>query len=767
MIRQSMAQFAIDNTSMELYWTDVEGQIIEVNPAACQALGYSKDELLQLPIFDVVRNLTHDRWRKVLTVLRTQGKHDVESCHVRKDGSSYPVKVVVNIFEVNGQELTCALAIDVSKRREAEEALRQKEQQWRTLAENSPDYIMTLNSELEIVFINRTVPGLSREEVIGRPLPSLAPVQQQEVNECLLRVLGTREGDSYETYYDSPEGYRSYFRSRVTPLDDKTGSQVLLVTSTDITQQRLLEDRVKEQLSVYQTAINTPALGFWVTDADGRILEVNDTYLQLSGYDREELVGMSLRDIEVLETDDELEGHVKEIIECGHDRFRSMHRRKDGIPMPVEVVTTFSDLYGGRFFAFIEDIHQKLKIEKELTWYREGLEELVREQTRSLSEAKEAAEAANKAKSDFLANMSHEIRTPMNGVLSMGKLLLETPLENQQKHYIENIVHSANNLVSILNDILDLSKIESGSLEIVEESFSLAEVAESCGSLFSPLATDKGLSLYQEVELDGHEFVTGNRTRLLQVITNLVGNAIKFTDKGSVTLRIGVREEQEKGLRLHVEVEDTGPGIADGLQKVIFERFVQLNSETISQFEGTGLGLTLCRMLVERMHGHIGLESSQGRGSTFIFEIPVKSATAPSAEEKKGEQMEHESLHLLVVDDDYISRLGAEQLLRNRGFRVSVAAGGEEALDKIHSETYHAVLLDIRMPHMDGIAVTRAVRRDPDPAIASIPIIGLTASILKGERQNYIKEGMNEVQAKPLDIDEITATIAALCREHE
>ena len=357
-----------------------------------------------------------------------------------------------------------------------------------------------------------------------------------------------------------------------------------------------------------EKAIDSTNDGYWVFNADGRFVDVNPGYCRMIGYRRDEIMAMNIADFEAVAAMPQIQAQIARIIQRGHERFETRHRHRDGNWIDLEITVTGVDQ---RYLvAFLRDISA-----------RKAADLALRELTR-------AAEAASQAKSDFVANMGHELRTPMNGVIGLTDVLLETPLDAEQREYLTLVKNSAESLMAILNDILDFSKIEAGRLSIESAEFSPAEVIAELVSAISPRAEKKGLALVCHIDSDTPSSVCGDPGRLRQILLNLCDNAIKFTSSGSVTVRARVTAVEGGSHELHLSVNDTGIGIAHDKQQNIFQAFSQGDNSSTRQFGGTGLGLAICEKLVALMGGRIWVASEPGQGSTFYCTVIVKAVCA-------------------------------------------------------------------------------------------------------------------------------------------
>lgn len=411
---------------------------------------------------------------------------------------------------------------------------------------------------------------------------------------------------------------------------------------------------------------------------------------------------------------------------------------------------------------------------EEITIIREGLE--AREQLEKTKREKEIAEIerkkaeeAKKTEQQFLANMSHEIRTPMNVVIGMTNLLLKTSMNDQQAKYINAIKHSSENLLVIINDILDLSKIEAGKIDFENIHFSLEETLNLVYTTLKFKAEEKGLKMHIDIDKNLPPMIIGDPVRLSQILLNLAGNAIKFTSKGSVTIKCEKLNEEKKKIMVRFSIIDTGIGIAEENISKVFESFTQASSETTRKYGGTGLGLTISKQLVELQDGTIGATSKLGEGSVFYFTIPYLAGSEMTLEKKIREidpkiLAELSTKRILLVEDNHFNQIVATDTIHDlvKGLKVECAMNGREGIEKLKINTYDLVLMDIQMPEMDGYETTKYIREKMPDAVKNIPIMAMTANVLKEEIENCFDSGMNSYIAKPFDPEDLLNKIIKL-----
>lgn len=406
---------------------------------------------------------------------------------------------------------------------------------------------------------------------------------------------------------------------------------------------------------------------------------------------------------------------------------------------------------------FNETLHETIRLERETALLAEKLEI-----------ARQQAEQSNLAKSQFLANMSHEIRTPMNAVIGMTELALDTDETAERTEYLNIVKSSAHSLLGILNDILDFSKIEAGKLTVETIPFVPADVLRESAAMLALRAREKGLMIDCQISADCPPVALSDPLRVRQVLLNLLGNAVKFTEQGMISLHLDVVAHRPEGLILRFTVSDTGIGISPDKLNVVFEAFSQADASTTRKYGGTGLGLSITDRLVRLLGGHLEVESVLGSGSTFRFTLPVglpqheiKASMAPPSAGVAAEAMAHGPLSILLVEDNLVNQTLAQRLLEKRGYRVTVANNGQEAIHRIVAgEHFDLILMDMQMPVLGGIEATRAIRlREQEQGADRLPIIAMTANTMEGDRAACLAAGMDDYLAKPINQKALDETL--------
>jgi PAS domain S-box-containing protein len=534
--------------------------------------------------------------------------------------------------------------------------------------------------------------------------------------------------------------------------------------------------RDRQQIEMLAHALRSVSECVVVTDMANTILFINDAFVRTYGYSAGELIGGNIDIVRSNKNPASLIDRILPATLAGGWSGEVLNRRRGGEELPVFLSTSVVRNEKNEPIALIG-------VAVDITARKQ--------QERQLVEAREAAEAAARTKSQFLAAMSHEIRTPMNGVIGMTELLLNTPLTAEQRDFVETIHLSGENLLTIINDILDFSKIDSGKIELELSPFNVRTAAEEVLKLLTTKAAEKGLELVYRVESKVPAYIEGDETRFKQVLINLVGNAIKFTHRGQVTVHVVTRNmTPERNFELVCEVRDTGIGIPTNKVDRLFKAFSQVDSSTSRRFGGTGLGLAISHGLVELMGGHIEVQSSPGQGSTFRFSIkardavrfetvaawaapdgrtetPGKIAIVADEKERKPEisvpkldagLSERLPLKILVAEDNPVNQKLVQLVLARMGYKADLVENGLKAVLAVEFNRYDILFMDLHMPEMDGLQATARIRRTIHPE-RQPRIIAMTADALVGDREKCINAGMDDYVGKPIRSEEVQVMI--------
>jgi len=545
----------------------------------------------------------------------------------------------------------------------------------------------------------------------------------------------------------------------ISPIRDASGKVIGASTiARDITGQKLIEEKLRTSEARFRAIFEGTSVGITLINREGRLVESNPALQEMLGYNGRELANMVFNELIYPDDMANYVGLFNDLWAGALDSYQmeKSYARKDGRLVWVSVNFSLArDNLNEPMFIIgvVEDVTERKRVEE------------------TMQQAKEVAEAANKAKSEFLASMSHEIRTPMNAILGMADLLWETPLTSEQQKYIMTFRSAGETLLSLINDILDLSRVEVGHYELESINFDLGNVIEKTCEVMAIRAHEKGVELVCRLMPDVPVNLIGDPGRLRQIIINLIGNAIKFTDEGEVLLKVALADNQPpistgsdgRECRLLFTISDTGIGISPEKLDVIFEWFTQADSSTTRKYGGTGLGLTIAKRLVELMGGRIWVESEVGKGSTFYFTIrfAVQSETAGGEEKSSSAKSEpaetstafadQRALRLLLVEDSPDNQLLIQAYLKKTACQIEIAENGEIAVEKFKSGRYDLVLMDMQMPVMDGYTATRAIRRwEAENRLAPTPVIALTAYALKEDEQKSLDAGCTAHLTKPV-----------------
>ena len=751
--KQRLTQFTLDNYSDSVYWLSPDIRVIDANPSASRMLGYSHEELLSMHAYDFDPQFPVKKKELFWDQLRKSGSKTMESLHKKKNGETIPVEISASHITFEGAEYVVAFVRDITERKVAEQAILSSQEKYKKIFENVVDIFYEASLDGTLLNVTPSVERITkykREDLIGKPM--LIFYYDQDIREPLLKELSEKGHiRDFELDVRDIDGSPIPCSLNCRIICDENGQPERIVGSlTDLRHKKEAETRIR-QLS---TALEQSPVSVVITDTDTRIIYVNNTFTRFTGMDPEMVIGTTPNEITrgqfpVKNYKDLWDTIMAGKIWKGELEYNMRDDRTVWLSITVSPILDENEQVSN-FVGILEEITERKIYEQDL------------------KRAKEQAEKSDRLKSAFLANMSHEIRTPMNAILGFSSLLKEEDIDLEQSNYYIDIINSkGKDLMRIISDIIDISRIEAGDLIVRIEPL---EIFEFMRDIYDEFKEDTQIKTRPNLQFRLHipepeQQVTVNTdpARLKQIFVNLIHNAIKFTPDGYI--EIGFDLLPENNIRLFVR--DTGIGIPHEKQKLIFERFRQIDESHTKEFGGTGLGLAICKNLVEKMESELLVKSLEGQGSDFQFTLKYVHIKEPAPdpvqarEERKSEakmvNLDLKGRKILIVEDDGSSYLFLETLLRKHNPKILWAKSGLHAIELLKKEDdIDLILMDIRMPEMNGIDTTRKIRKIyPD-----LPIIAQTAYAQISDRKIALDCGCNDYISKPIEAAELNAMLS-------
>ncbi|HJV18874.1 MAG TPA: PAS domain S-box protein [Sediminibacterium sp.] len=648
---------------------------------------------------------------------------------------------------------------DITKLKEAETAFETQRSFYESILNSIPMDIAVFDNTHHYLFINPVAirdPEL-RKWMIGKRDEDYCVYRNrplriaEERRAFFTKVIESKRLQSREEMLPQPDGSKKYFIRNMHPvLDEQDEVKLVISYGLNITDRKIIEEQLKLNEKRYRDLFNYSQALICTHDITGKMLTVNPAICAALGYTQEELVGRNIKDFVPQAKRDRFDStYLKEVLESGKAEGVFIVVSKTGKEIYLLFQNYMVEEEGATpyIIGFSQDVTKRMEAERELI------------------KAKEATEKASKVKEIFLANISHEIRTPMNGIIGIGNLLLKTNLSPKQADYTKLILESGNNLLHIVNDVLDLTKIESGKIELEHIPFDLAHKINVTIRTFTFKVEEKGLKLHFNNKLPPDTVLIGDPFRLGQVLNNLIGNAVKFTEKGSIEVCAEQVSDDPKQPLFEFRVKDTGIGIAADQLPLIFEEFVQASTDTSRKYGGTGLGLSISKNLIQLQGGTIRVESTPNAGTTFIVTLPYQKGDKSMLKSTYSDERVYDKMdkkRILVAEDVIINQIIVKQILEDWGHDVVMAGNGQEALDLLKKQDFDLIFMDIHMPVTDGYEATRIIRKMSDSNKATIPIVALTANAFKNEIDRFSEAGFNDYITKPFTEQKLFRCMARL-----
>jgi len=739
--------------------TDTKGYVVFMNQTAEELTGWKKDEGKGRHIDEIFKIIDKETNKVMESPFSRAMKKGCKSglkkstALVSREGNEYYISASSSPIKGNNSKITGLITVfrDITRIKKIESNLENEQRNLKAIFDVAPISMFIVDKTITVKKVNGSFLHkfkLNSTEVINCGLGRVFDCRDSrnngkgcghgdECHKCKLRkaleeaIHFSRPIKEKVLYVDNRDKIRVLRINAMPLLLDEIKHAVVVID--DVSEYRKAEEGLRRYQLLSQNANDIIIFA----DFNGYVIEANDAAVKAYGYEKEELLGRSI--FYLVSPDPRLPvGAGPHQADTMGIYYEATAYRKDGSIFAAEVSMQGTEIGGSKvLMAIVRDVTERKRINEEL------------------KHAKEAAEAANHAKSEFLANMSHEIRTPLNGMIGMIDLTLLNGLTEEQKDNLYTAKECAGTLLNLINDILDFSKIEAGKLTMEHIDFDISDMLEQTVKPHIIKAQEKELQLKYQVDDRIPQIVNGDPYRLKQVISNLMGNAVKFTDSGEVRLLVKLVSKSDEYVELEFQVSDTGIGMAPEDTEKLFNSFSQVDSSHTRKYGGTGLGLAISRQLVEMMGGSIRVESIKGKGSSFYFTVKLRSGKSEADTYKPKVHLEktQHPLRILLVEDDRINQAVITRMIKEIGHEVLTANNGIEALQILKTEKVDIVLMDIQMPEMDGIETTRIIRRRERTMGGHIPIIALTAYALQGDREKFLSVGMDGYIAKPVQIN--------------
>jgi len=728
-----------------LIWkTDLEGNVVYFNRSWSLFTGKQNEDYLGIKWLDLI----HPEDRKFYQQMKNKAFRSKRSFsiqyRIRHDSGNYRwiEGIYSPSFEVDGSSGGyIGIGIDITDRKSLEEGLIR----YKMLAEKVRDTIVFVEISGKIIDANNAAVqlyGYKRGELLNLSIFDLIEGGKSVAIEEMKN--GDKDGVFFETIHKRKDGrpIPVEVSAKTTKINEK---RVIICIVRDISERKNSENALIDSEEKFRQVFHNSTDAIFVQEIkedgnNGRLIEVNQTAGEMFHYSYEEFFEFEDPIFKIIQSPADMERHCKELREKDYITLQTKAKRKDDSILPVEVVCSHCFLNEKKIaINIVRDISERLAVEQ------------------ALKQAKEEAEMANQAKSEFLANMSHEIRTPLNGIVGMVNLMRLSSLNQEQQENIKIIKTCVNALLNVINDILDFSKMEAGKLEIKKKNCDIKALVEHTIKAQSPVAVGKGIELNYAFSAAVPQYVMGDFHRIQQILNNLISNAIKFTDTGEVWIKVKSLAATDKQVDLLFVVEDTGIGIAEENRQRIFESFSQVDGSFTRRFGGTGLGLAITRQLVELMGGKIWVESTEGNGSRFYFQLTFELGFAEDSQlEKYPDYFKiSQQYKVLLTEDDKVNQLVISRMLNECGYQVDIAGNGYEAVEMVRKNNYDIILMDIQMPEMDGIEATKRIRE----VNQDIPVLAITAYALHGDREKFLSQGMDGYISKPIKVEKLLEEI--------